>query len=233
MKELKITQENYACSVVRLNKFIQIPSRDRIKHTVIQGNLVIVGVNCNEGQLGLYFPVECRMSESFVKYNNLYRDSSLNIDITKKGYIESNRRVKCLPLAGVESVGLFIPLDDVNLSFLPDFDKSTLTEGDTFNFINDELICSKYVVLNTLKSNNSNEPKKVKFKEPIVIDTQFRFHQDTSHLGKNIHSIKPTDIISITRKLHGTSGISANVLIKKKLTLAERFIKFIQKLFKI
>ena len=45
-----------------------------------------------------------------------------------------------------------------------------------------------------------------------IIENQFRFHYDTTLIKKCPHVIKPNDLISITEKVHGTSGISARVL---------------------
>ena len=50
-----------------------------------------------------------------------------------------------------------------------------------------------------------------------LVDNQFRFHYDTILIKKCPWIIKPNDIISITSKVHGTSGISADVLCKRQL----------------
>lgn len=49
----------------------------------------------------------------------------------------------------------------------------------------------------------------------------------TSMLYKNIHRINPDDLISITYKLHGTSGISSRLACKRKLTWYNRIGKFL------
>lgn len=50
-----------------------------------------------------------------------------------------------------------------------------------------------------------------------LVENQFRFHYDTVLIKKCPWVIKPNDIISITSKVHGTSGISADVLCKRPL----------------
>lgn len=45
-------------------------------------------------------------------------------------------------------------------------------------------------------------------------------------LYKNLHKIHENSLISITYKLHGTSGISSKVLCKKKLNWGEKFLKW-------
>ena len=49
----------------------------------------------------------------------------------------------------------------------------------------------------------------------------------TTLIKKCPHVIKPTDLISITEKVHGTSGISAYVLCKKPLTWKEKIAKWL------
>src|SRR5690606_4958392 len=61
-----------------------------------------------------------------------------------------------------------------------------------------------------------------------MIANQFNFHFDTSHLMKNIHKIKPDDLISISDKHHGTSLIVSKCLVKKKLNLFESLLKKIK-----
>lgn len=46
-------------------------------------------------------------------------------------------------------------------------------------------------------------------------------------IKKNPYAVKPDDIISVTEKVHGTSGISALVLCKRKLSLKERIVNFL------
>ena len=46
----------------------------------------------------------------------------------------------------------------------------------------------------------------------------------TSMLYKNLHKIKPDDLISVTYKMHGTSGISSKVLCKRPLKWYEKFL---------
>ena len=47
-------------------------------------------------------------------------------------------------------------------------------------------------------------------------------------LYKNLHRISPSNIISITYKLHGTSGISSYILCKKPLKWYEKILKYLK-----
>jgi hypothetical protein len=64
---------------------------------------------------GIYFPVECKLSDEFLKNNNLYRHNEKNINIEKKGYFEDNGRIKAAKFRGHISNGFFIELESLIL----------------------------------------------------------------------------------------------------------------------
>jgi hypothetical protein len=75
-------------------------------------------------------------------------------------------------------------------------------------------------------SGSSKEKKKHKGLDKII-DEQFRFHYDTTLIKKCPHVIHPDDIIHISSKWHGTSGISAYVLCHKTLSWKEKIAKWL------
>lgn len=96
----------------------------------------------------------------------------------------------------------------------------TLKVGVDFDTIDGKLLCKKYVpkyqrTPGTSGSKQGKQPKKKADAE--VLEGQFHYHVDTTLLKKCPYVIKPDSLISITAKVHGTSGISANVMIKKQL----------------
>ena len=48
-----------------------------------------------------------------------------------------------------------------------------------------------------------------------IIPGEFMFHYDTQQLNKNMYAINPTDVVSITLKIHGTSICIGNILTNK------------------
>lgn len=60
-----------------------------------------------------------------------------------------------------------------------------------------------------------------------IRDDQFTFHYDTKMLAEHISELQPSDKVSITVKLHGTSGIFANVLCNRELSRWEKIKKFL------
>lgn len=218
----KPKNENYAAIVVEIKTIVQLENCDNVQAAIIMGNQVIVGKDIKVGDAGLYFPLECALSKEYLKSNNLYRKPELNEDITKKGYFEENGRIRCVKFRGHKSEGLFMPLNSIQFASkkVEEFEL-----GSSFDELNGVPICSKYIVKQNRTPGQPGTGKKGAgklAKESKLIDNQFRFHDDTSMLYKNLHKIKSSDLISITYKMHGTSGISSKVLCKKPLKWYEK-----------
>lgn len=230
MKIKEPVNKNYCAIVVKIKNIIPIENCENVVHTNIFGNLVVVSKDTKIGDQGLFFPVETKLSNDFLKYNNLYKKPELNIDQTKKGYFEENGRIRCVKFRGNKSEGFFIPSSSLNFCG-KEFSQNNLLVGLEFDEINGIKICEKYiVVIKNMTSSTQSKGKKglhrIK-KISKLIDNQFNFHIDTNQLGKNIHHIKPNSIIQISVKQHGTSLISSKILCKRKLTLIEKILKFI------
>lgn len=221
----KPSNENYCANVVKIKNIIELEGMNTIAHTNIYGNMVILSKNTEIDTIGLFFPLETQLCKEFLHNNNLYRKKELNRDNSKKGFFEDNGRVRCQKFQGYKSMGFFIGLSAIDFA---QYNKE-LKEGDCFDELNGVKICNKYIV-KQLQSNvqgNSNKGKKRLEKISKLIDGQFKFHESTAQLGKNIQLLKPNDIISITKKMHGSSFVSSNILCKRKLNSFERILKFI------
>ena len=214
---------NYAATIVSIKNIIPLEGCDNIVGTTILGNSVIIGKDTPLHSLGIYFPSECQLSDEFVKANNLYRDTTLNKDPDSKGgFIEANRRIRCMKLRGNKSDGLFMPI----ASIVPFMDGSSIdvTEGTSFDHIGDFEVCRKYFPKKkpgTTGSGNKNE-KKSKIKLSRLKDNQFRLHIDTPQLAREIDKINPSDVIDISSKLHGTSAVFGKVLCNRPLKWYEK-----------
>ena len=217
---MKLTNPNYCATVVKIEKIVELENCDNVYAAIIMGNQVIVSKNIKVGDIGLFFPVETKLSKDYLSSNNLYRKKELNSDPEgKPGYFEENGRIRCVKFRGNKSEGLFMPID--SLSFLSNDIKFKV--GDEFNKIKDVEIADKYVIRNRSKGSNLSSSGK-KSKENKIVDGQFNFHSNTSQLYKNLNQFEPNDLIQITYKLHGTSGISSYILCKKKLKWYEKLL---------
>ena len=214
---------NYCATVVEIKNIIPLAGCDFVVGTSIMGNHVITGKDTKIGDVGLYFPVETQLSAKYIAINNLYKDATLNDDTRKKGYFELNGRIKCVKFRGFPSEGLFMPLDSISPFTAPV--NTILKLEDSFDFIGKEEICRKYIPKSSKQPSTQIPGKKGKgrlARESKLIANQFRFHDDTSQLYRNLHMIHPEDLISITYKIHGTSFIASNILCKKPLKWYER-----------
>lgn len=218
--------ENYAAVVVEIKTLVPLEKCDNVQAAIIMGNQVVVSKDVKVGDIGLYFPLETQLSNVYLTVNNLYRKSELNADPKQKGYFEENGRIRCVKFRGHKSEGLFMPIESVS-PFQPIGELIKL--GDCFDELGGSEICRKYVIKTSKTPGLPGTGKKGKgrvARESKLIDNQFRFHQDTSMLYKNLHMISPDNLISITYKMHGTSGISSYILCKKPLKWYEKALKW-------
>jgi len=234
MKLKKPKNSNYAATVVQISTLVPLENCDNVQAAIIFGNQVIVSKDTKIGDIGLFFPLECQLSKEYLSSNNLYRKSELNSNPDKKGYFEENGRIKAVRFRGHKSEGLFMPIDSLRFTFgsigaVTINYSEYLSLGNDFDEFNNIEICRKYVVKHsrTPGLGNNKKNKNLKKYESRLVDGQFKFHEDTSQLGKNLHKIEADSIIAISYKIHGTSGISSKILCKKKLTWYERLLKFI------
>jgi hypothetical protein len=219
MSKFKVTNKNYACSVVEITNLRKHTNADRLQVTTIYGNNVICGLDTKLGDKVLYFPLECQLSQEFAANNDLIRrkDEAGN---NAGGMFDLNRRVRTIKLRNEQSEGFICPA-----TFLSNYD---LKVGDEFNSIDDYNICEKYIVPLTKQQERQltkKNRKSVVLMESRLVENQFRLHFDTSQLGRNSHKIKPETLISITDKLHGTSFCTSNSLVKRNLKFYERFLQ--------
>jgi hypothetical protein len=216
---------NYSAQIVEIKNIIPLEKCDNIVATIILGNNVIVSKDAKIGDIGIFFPIESRLSADFLKFNNLYRDKLLNADTTKGGFFELNGRIRCVKLRGNKSEGFFIPVE--SLYYLNIGHEFLLNKiGESFDTIDNITICEKYIIPRRQYSQgNKNEKKNKRIKKSRLLDNQFRFHIDTQQLYRNLHRINYNDLISITYKLHGSSFIVSNILCKRKLNIFEKILK--------
>lgn len=218
MPKFTLSQEhnpNYVASVAEIKILRPHPNADKLQIALIAGNSVVVGLDQKIGDIGIYFPLECQISEWFLSEMNLYSDSSLNADITKKGYFTPSSRVKAVRLRQEPSEGIWI--SEQSLPF-----KLDSFNGD-FDTVDDKLLVKKY----TIKRDHASSPK-IKSDKKVVnrfdklVENQFRLHVDTLQLKKNVHQLNLNDHVGIHYKKHGTSWVVSNCLTNKKLNWLEK-----------
>jgi len=231
LKKSENHNPNYLAKVVKLGKPIQHPNADRLLGWMIDGNRVWTdNVNYEEGDIVIYFPLECQINPLILSQLNLFSSSDMNFDKKQKGFFDKNGRVRAVRLRGEPSEGFILKVDTFLEGMFGNYiaDKPLVFDVNyEFDTVDDCWVCKKYVPTKTQGINNKKSKSKSEDKlKDILIKDQFRFHYDTEQLKKHIDVINPDTTITITKKIHGTSGISSNVLSNVKET---RFIKFIKK----
>jgi len=222
MKHKEPINPNYSALITTISSITPIEGCDNIVSATASGYHIVVSKDTKKGDVGIYFPVGTQLSENFLSNNNLYRKAEKNKD-DKKGFFENTGRLKAIRLRGVQSNGLFVPLD--SLSYLLSQDEiGDLNVGDTFDHIKNEMICQKYIIKKPCIQGKGNK-NKIKARYSKLVDNQFRFHYKTTHLQHNMESLQSDSRITITKKLHGTSAVFSKVLIKKKLSFISKLLK--------
>lgn len=217
---------NYSAQIVEIKNIIPLEKCDNIVGTMLMGNHVIVSKDVKVGDIGLLFPLECSISSDFLKMNNLYREKTINADNTKAGFFELNGRVRCVKLRGNKSEGFYIPIESLNF-LIPSVTQIILENeiGTSFDTINDFKLCEKYIIPQNRQHGLVDGIKQGrKAKVSRIVKDQFRFHQDTEQLGRNLDRFNLDDSIQVSIKVHGTSAISSNILCNKKLNFIQKLL---------
>lgn len=229
---------NYLAKIINIQSFTAHPNPEvtRMKVAHIDGYAICVGIDEPTG-LYVYFPTLSEINPDLLSYLNLYSDKTRNRNPEEKtGFFEKNGRVKTIRLKGFPSEGFLLPvshLQDWVLSAV-NVELPTPEAGIEFDSVEHDdksfWVCKKYIPKHNNHSNGGNSgsryDKNLKYFDKIR-DDQFRFHYDTVLLKKCPNVIQPTDLIHISSKWHGTSGISAYILCHQPLNWKQKIAKFL------
>ena len=232
---------NYLAKIVNIQHFENHPNPEvtRLKLAPIDGYRVVVDINSKPG-FYVYFPTLSQINPDFLRYASLFRDTTLNANPEKKGFFEKNGKVTAIKLKGQVSEGFLIEFEVFNNWLIDSVNKTVKPiEDEEFDCIEDEdktfWVNKKYIAqpqthrISTGRGHREKKPKGIS----KLVDGQFRFHYDTTLIKKCPYVISPNDILSITEKWHGTSGISAYVLCHTRgnWKFKQKLIAFITKIF--
>ena len=212
----------YNAYITRIKNMHKHPNADRLQIGECFGNAVIVSMEYEDNQLGVYFPSDGQLSVEFAEANNLLRKKDENGN-NVGGYMDPDKRnVTAIKLRGEKSDGLFLPLKSLE-SF---GDISTLREGDRIDNFNGHEICCKYIPRKQSRRGNYSEGNKTR-KKKVAVAPLFAEHADTEQLAYNLSAFKPGDEIEITLKMHGTSQRTGYLLVFKgyKRTLWDKITR--------
>lgn len=176
------------------------PNADRLAIGTVGGFQVVVGLDVADGELGLFFSSELKVSPEYADANGLRPVIDETGTRIGGGYFPASLRVRAQRFRGERSDGYYAPLS--SLAFTGG-DPSTLAEGDIITAFSGVPICEKYLAPvrpggGALRARKAN---------PF-----FREHVETEQLGYFVSKIKPGGVAYVTLKLHGTSGRTGYVL---------------------
>lgn len=216
----KEANPNYLAKIVELKNIKKHSNAHSLQTVDIDFQTVITGMNAQDGDIYVYFPLECKINEDFLSYTNSFRTKEKNADPEKAGFFDDNGRVRAMRLRGEKSMGYIVPIEELE-SFAG---SSGLVKfvGEEFDTIGNVKILEKYVV-KTKSGTLAKTGKKPKTNR--LIDGQIHLHVDTEQLRKNAHKIDPVDTIAITYKTHGTSWWVSHAQVKKPLKWYEKALK--------
>lgn len=185
--------------VVKIEHLRKHNNADRLQIATIFGNDVIVGLDTQIGDLGIYFPVDLQLSEEYCRENDLVRRKDENGNAAG-GYLDPDKRnIRAMKLRGEKSDGLFMPITSISY-----IDNSFVNLGDKIDILDGHEICRKYIPRTNKSNNNQREGNRTR-KKKVPIAPLFQEHADTEQLVYNLNDFKPLDLVEITLKMHGTS----------------------------
>ena len=196
---------NYAGIICKIVNLRAHPNADRIQlGTAGYGNQVVVGLSTQEGQLGIFFPPDGKLSLEMAEHNDLI--AKKNPDGTRSGgFFElPHLRIRAQNFRQARSDGFWIPISSLAWTGI---DLASLKEGDLVDTLNGHCICEKYYTPATLRALQGKQGK-VRRGETLT----FRKHPDTPQLRHVVNTIPPGAILWVTVKAHGTSHRMAHVL---------------------
>lgn len=218
MKLKEPENSNYAATIVRIEHLNPLENSDNLMGAPLLGMQAVVSKDTQVGTIGVVFVSGTQLSDEYTARNNLYRHKEFNEDKEAAGFIEDNRRVKAIKLRGNRSDALFMPLSSLSYTGV---DLSEFKVGDVFEELNGHEICKKFEV----KRKSSPMHEKNKHKVFTRVDEKmFPRHYDTSQYYRVLNVYKPYTEIIVTQKLHGTLLRFSNIPVKRKLSLAERWV---------
>lgn len=195
----------YCGYVTRLKNVRKHPNADRLVLADVFDSTVVVGQNSKDGDIVIYFPTDGQLSKEYCEYNNLVRKKDENGN-NIGGFLDPDKRnIKAIKLRGERSDGLVMPLE--SLDYISKHLKDTLVVGDQITVLDGQEVCKKYIPRTKVRTTGNAPTKRQKRKAnefPL-----FEEHRDTEQLDYNVDNFKAGELITLTLKMHGTSGRTA------------------------
>ena len=159
-----------------------------------------------------------------IEFDELNKEIEENTSFIRShvGFFNKNGRVRSIRLGGVQSMGYLFTLDEL-AKYNPNVKNISLNQyvGEDFDTIEDKLFIKAYVPFVPERRQVSKVEKRNKKIEQFdrMVKGEFSFHYDTSPLPKCIGRLKPSDVVAISSKLHGSSICIGKLHVKTPIKL--------------
>lgn len=232
----------YCATVVRIGEVKPIKDAKVLGTVIVEGREIVVRKDVvKQGDIMIYVQNECQIDSDFLRSNNEFEDIAMNSNADEvnnaicqmkhdgaseediqnyvrahKGYFDKKCRVRMKKLRGVMSMGYLIRIDQMTTykKECAGINWESLI-GEDFDTVSGALFVKAYVPeVKDISNKGIKKNNKLK-KFSRMIPGQFSFHYDTQQLQRNMNCIGPDTSVTISVKLHGTSGIIGNIKVKK------------------
>lgn len=224
----KKANTNYLAKIIRLSTFRKHNNADKLLCWTIDFQNIITNLDYKKDDLVVFFPLESAINKELISFINGFEDKTLNRDPEQRGFFNKHGRVRAISLRGEKSQGYVIPVGLLETWLEIKTSRPVTLVNDLnieFDSYNDIIICEKYIPRQSRQQGSGlKSDRKVVKRISRLVDNQFRLHNDTENLRKNIEKINPDDIIGLHYKKHGTSWVVGNVLTKRPLSWIEKIL---------
>lgn len=179
------------------------PNADRLQLADVCGTTVVVGLNHQNDELGVYFPTDGVLSHEFCLANHLYNKSArqkLGLPDGPAGFFDHHRRVRAQSFRGEKSDGFWLPLSCLGP---PQVGKDSMDEGAMFDHWGGVRLCEKWTTKVSRSGGALGSAARGRKGElpgfPKHMDTEQWFYYE-----REILNLK-SPMLTFTEKIHGTS----------------------------
>lgn len=249
-------KHEYCCTVVQIGECFPIEDADRIQKTLVNGMSMVISKDIKPGDIMIYAANETALNPDFLRVNNLYGISDYTMNANRSevekllesdhekakalcGFFTPQNRVKMLKLKGTYSFGFLFGTEAL-ANWYPKvraYDFSSHI-GEDFDTVDGVLFVKAYTPpLKRPSGSTGNSGRTFDKRERFnrMIDGNFQLHYDSQQLQRSMARISPTDIVTVSVKIHGTSAIYGRVecRIPKRLPIYSRLWNSIAKFLKL
>jgi hypothetical protein len=224
--------QNYLAVIVRIDDSVRMADNcDRMQLVTVNNRPVLVDMSVKEGDIMVYVPYNCVLSESFLRINNQYSKSKYNESDEENGYFSFTRRTQSIKLRGNNSEGFLCSFRLINrwlekTGYPPVPVSVGESVGTVFDTVYGQQFVEKYVHPKKGKEGKGNAVKtpkelnilkKIMNDFPQIIPEQLHMIPPTTYLDNNMEEVSPDTWIEIPYKIHGTSAQSSRVMSLRKM----------------